>query len=141
MRKHFINILALLAAMIAVMWLTAVATASGVARHTSENAQNDSWCASMGGKREVRYYYTTDSGDRGYVSVDCETATHSWEGGLDKRSSQDSVHQTTFYSLMSGKLPGVVIYDTDGVEGKDEMQIREVCELLGIEYRNPPAVW
>ena len=139
MSRELFNILVLLVLTLGFLWIGTYADAGG--RSTNENAQNNSWCASMGGKREVRHYYLTDDGDRGFVSVDCETATHVYEGGLDKRSSQDSVHQATFYALQTGKAPGVVIFDTDGIEGKDEYQIREVCEVLGVEYISAPAVW
>ena len=34
--------------------------------------------------------------------------------GLDRRSSLDSVQQALFYASLTGKMPAVVIYDTDG---------------------------
>ena len=54
--------------------------------------------------------------------------------GLDKRSSLDSVQQAMFFATLTGKQAGVVIFDTDGVEGRYEFQIRTVAELAGVEY-------
>ena len=71
-----------------------------------------------------------------YVVVDCETANMVWEGGLDKRSSLDSIQQALFFATLTGKKPGVVIYDTDGIEGQYEYQIRTVAELMGIQYES-----
>ena len=68
----------------------------------SENDYNDQFCAEVNGERETRLYYIHPGG-RSYVMVDCETATHVWEGGLDKRSSLDSVQQALFFSVISGK--------------------------------------
>ena len=69
-----------------------------------------------------------------YVIADCVTDTHVWEGGLDKRSSLDSVQQVLFFGHITGKEPGIVIYDTDGIEGQYEFQIRIAAEISGIEY-------
>ena len=54
------------------------------------------------------------------MEVDCEIGTMVYEGGLDKRSSLDSVQQALFFSHVTGKRPVVVIYDTDGREGRFE---------------------
>ena len=54
-----------------------------------------------------------------------------YEGGLDKRSSLDSVQQALFYSHVTGKRPAVVIYDTDGREGRFEYRIRIACRKAG----------
>lgn len=86
---------------------------------------------------EVRLYYIYP-GERSYVVVDCETATHVWEGRLDKRSSLDSVQQALFFSVISGKKPGVVIYDTDGQVGQIEYRIRTACQKVGVSFR---LVW
>ena len=43
------------------------------------------------------------------MEVDCETGTMVYEGGLDKRSSLDSVQQALFFSHVTGKRPAVVI--------------------------------
>ena len=54
--------------------------------------------------------------------------------GKDKSSSKDSVHQAIYASILTGKKPMVVIYDTDGELGKWERQIEAVCKALGIKY-------
>ena len=48
------------------------------------------FCALIDGETDTRHGYTS-AGGRGYVEVDCETGTMVYEGGLDKRSSLDSV--------------------------------------------------
>ena len=57
-----------------------------------------------------------------------------YEGELDKRSSSDSLQQALFFSHMIGKAPAVVIYDTDGREGRFEYRIRTACEKAGVRY-------
>ena len=90
------------------------------------------YCDRIWGVEEVRHYYRK----KNYVKVDCETDTEVIEAGLDKRSSLDSVQQAVFFSARTDKKPVVVIYDTDGKEGRFEYRIRKVCEALGIEYRS-----
>ena len=82
---------------------------------------------------ETRHGYTSASG-RSYTQVDCETNTTVYEGGLDKRSSLDSLQQALFFSVLTGKRPAVVIYDTDGQEGQFEYRIRTACQKSGIRY-------
>ena len=94
---------------------------------------NLQFCQSVGGKTETRHYYTYQGG-RSHIQVDCETATHVYEGGLDKRSSLDSVQQALFASHVTGKQPGVVIYDTEGKEGQYEYRIRIAADLAGVQY-------
>ena len=43
--------------------------------------------------------------------VDCETDDTVYEGGLDKRSSLDSVQQAIFSTHITVKKPTVVIYN------------------------------
>ena len=62
----------------------------------------------MGGETEVRHEYTYPSG-QSYIWMDCETADTVYEGGLDKRSSLDSVQQALFAASLTGKKPAVVI--------------------------------
>ena len=102
-------------------------------KHT-EADYNKLYCDLIGGKIEVRHNYTTDAGETGYVIVDCETATEVIEGGLDKRSSLDSIQQALFFGYLTGKKPVVVIYDTDGIEGKIEYRLRIVTKLTGIAF-------
>ena len=103
-----------------------------------EVVKNEKWynarfCESVGGEMETRHPYEYPSGDS-YVKVDCETDTTVWEVGLDKRRSLDSIQQVLFYASLSGKKPGVVIYDTDGKIGIYEYRIKEVCRLVGVTF-------
>ena len=68
------------------------------------------------------------------LTLSCETATHVYEAGLDKRSSLDSVQQALFASHVTGKRPGVVIYDTDGREGRFEYRIKTACDQARVSY-------
>ena len=107
-------------------------------RVKKEVVKNEKWynarfCESVGGEMETRHPYEYPSGDS-YVKVDCETDTTVWEVGLDKRRSLDSIQQALFYASVSGKQPGVVIYDTDGKIGIYEYRIREVCERVGVTF-------
>lgn len=104
-------------------------------KRISEAQANDAFCASVGGRREVRHYYKDATGKRRYISVDCETATHVYEGGLEKRSSLDSVQQALFAAELTGKQPAVVIYDTDGVEGDIEHRIRTAAKRAAVKYQ------
>ena len=83
----------------------------------SEVEYNHRFCATVNGETETRHGYA-HAGGRSYVKVDCETNTTVYEGGLDKRSSLDSLQQALFFSVLTGKRPAVVIYDTDGKEGR-----------------------
>ena len=89
------------------------------------------FCAMIGGTEEVRHNY-----EHSYVKVDCETSTEVIEAGLDKRGSLDSLQQAIFFSVLTGKKPVVVIYDTDGKEGRYEFRIRKACEWAGVEYQS-----
>ena len=94
---------------------------------------NAIFCSEVGGEQEVRLDYSYGLGES-YVIADCVTADTVYEGGLDKRSSLDSVQQALFFSAITGKEPAVVIFDTDGIEGQYEYQIRVAAELAGVEY-------
>ena len=87
------------------------------------------FCASIGGVEEVRHNYPG-----GYVKVDCETSKYVIEAGLDKRSSLDSIQQAVFFSILTGKKPVIVIYDTDKKDGKYEYRIKSVADKLGIIF-------
>ena len=100
----------------------------------TEAEYSKQFCNSIGGKTETRHYYTYGEGRTSYVLVDCETATHVFECGLDKRSSLDSVQQALFAAHLTNKLPAVVIYDTDDQEGQIEHRIRVVAETAGIHF-------
>ena len=95
----------------------------------SEDEYNRIFCASVGGVTETRHRYP-----KGYVKVDCETSDSVYEGGLDKRSSLDSLQQAVFFSVLTGKEPVVVIYDRDGKLGKYEYRIMKACEKVGVRF-------
>ena len=99
----------------------------------SEDDYNRWFCTLVNGETATRHGYTS-AGGRGYVEVDCETGTLVYEGGLDKRSSLDSVQQALFFSHVTGKRPAVVMYDTDGREGRYEYRIRVACRKAGVRY-------
>ena len=99
----------------------------------SEAEYNEDFCESVGGKTETKYIYLYPKG-RGYVRVDCETEDTVYEGGLDKRSSLDSVQQALFFASLTGKEPAVVIYDTDGEVGRYEHRIRVACVMAGVRF-------
>ena len=88
----------------------------------------------LGGVSEDRVPLVA-AGRETYVVPDCLTETHAVEVGLDTaRGSLDSVQQAIFYGLETGRLPMVVIIDTDGLEETVEMQIRRVARHLGVSY-------
>ena len=99
----------------------------------SEDDYNRWFCTRVNGEMATRHGYTS-AGGRSYVEVDCETGTMVYEGGLDKRSSLDSVQQALFFSHVTGKRPAVVMYDTDGREGRFEYRIRVACRKAGVRY-------
>ena len=106
---------------------------SSTRKTASEDEYNRRFCTAVGGVTETRHTYTYDGGGS-YVKVDCETGTTVYEGGLDKRSSLDSLQQALFFSELTGKQPAVVIYDTDGQEGRFEYRIRAACRKAGVHY-------
>lgn len=87
----------------------------------------------LDGETETRHDYVA-AGDERYIKVDCETETHVYEVGLDKRSSNDSAHQALFAALLTGKSPGIVMIDTDGREDQHELQVRRTAEMIGAQY-------
>ena len=101
-----------------------------------EDYFNKKFCDSINGDTETYYKYSYNRG-KGSIKIDCETSRYVYEGGLDKRSSLDSVQQAVFFSILTGKKPAVVIYNTDGKEGIYEYRIRKVCNRLGILFINP----
>ena len=101
----------------------------------TEADYNELFCDEVGGELEVAHSYNFGAGIA-YVYVDCETSDTVWEGGLDKRSSLDSIQQALFFHHVTGKTPAVVIYDTDGMEERFEYRIRVAAELAGIRYVN-----
>ena len=101
----------------------------------TEADYNELFCEDVGGETEVAHSYNFGLGIA-YVYVDCETADTVWEGGLDRRSSLDSVQQALFFHHVTGKTPAIVIYDTDGIEERYEYRIRTAAELAGVRYES-----
>lgn len=88
----------------------------------------------LGGEAEARHYYPVVDRTH-HIRVDCETDTHVVEVGFDdKRSSQDSLHQALFAAEMSGKLPMIVIIDTNGIEENVQYQVETVARAVGVSY-------
>lgn len=100
-------------------------TCQGTAR--TEEDFNDCLCHEIGGEREVRHDFPYGNNLGSFVFVDCETKYYVIEGGLDKRSSLDSLQQALFFGALTDKIPVVVIYDTDGATGSYEHRIRVAC--------------
>ena len=113
--------------------LLAVCATTALGAEQKEMALTKDFCRTLGGAVEVRhtYAYSEQTQRRtGHIRVDCETETHVYEVGLDRRSSFDSVHQALFASLLTHKAPGVVLFDTDGNVGRVEHQIQVLCRAL-----------
>jgi len=60
----------------------------------------------------VRLRFITKDNVSVYLLVDIVTSTYVIKGGLDKRSSLDSLQQAIFTSVLNGKRPAVALYDT-----------------------------
>ncbi len=98
-----------------------------------EDAYNTSFCTSMGGEKEARHDYTYPTGTSS-VRVDCETADTVYKGGLDRRSSLDSVQQALFFAHLTGKKPAVVI--TTQTEKSGGMSTRLKLPVNGPGWRS-----
>ena len=110
-------------------------SAGELQRTGNEEYFNDRLAREMRGRREVRInYLVPDSSINGYVIIDIETADMVIEGGLDKRSSLDSVQQALFASTITGKRPAVAIYDTDGVWGEIEHRVYTAAKAVGVKF-------
>ena len=105
-------------------------SATKVGTEHNESYYNDIFCNKVKGEREVRHYYSGGS----YILVDCETYEYVYEGGKDKRSSLDSIQQAVFSSILTGKKPAVVIFNTDNKIGKYEYRIKSVADKLNIKF-------
>ena len=92
----------------------------------------------LGGKTEVtyNYNYNVDGKSPRIASVRIDIVTNEYviEGGLDKRSSLDSIQQAVFASTLAGKKPAVAIYDTNGRWGKYEHRIFTAAKNLGVKF-------
>jgi hypothetical protein len=94
-------------------------------------------CSLLGGAEpESRQFFEVYGYERPrYIRVDCETPTHVIEVGMDETASvRDSVHQAALAAHFTGKLPLVVLIDTDGAEGRYELEMRLVTRHLGVAY-------
>ena len=92
----------------------------------------------LGGKTEVTYNYDYNINGKSpriaSIRIDIVTDQYVIEGGLDKRSSLDSIQQAVFASTLTGKKPAVAIYDTNGSWGKYEHRIYSTAKELGIKF-------
>ena len=92
----------------------------------------------LGGKTEVNYKYNYNingsSPKTASIRIDIVTDEFVIEGGLDKRSSLDSIQQAVFASTLTGKKPAVAIYDTNGTWGKYEHRIYSSAKKLKIKF-------
>lgn len=104
----------------------------------NENAFNNALAKYLGGTSEkaLTYQFKDSFGQTasGTVRIDIETASEVIEGGLDKRSSLDSIQQAIFASTLTGKKPAVAIYDSDGNWGKIEHRIQTVAKSLRVKF-------
>ena len=92
----------------------------------------------VGGHTEQGHEFLANGKDR-KIRVDCETSTHVIEIGMDTAAegTRDSVHQALFSTTFpetEGKIPAVILIDTDGFEERHEVEMREVAELAGVRY-------
>ncbi len=97
------------------------------------------WLANqLGGRTEVtfNYNYNLESSSPLIASVRVDVVTNEYviEGGLDKRSSLDSIQQAVFASTITGKKPAVAIYDTNGMWGKFEHRIWSAAKKLNVKF-------
>ncbi|MAM60914.1 hypothetical protein [Maritimibacter sp. UBA3975] len=94
------------------------------------------------GEAESHHRYENFSyGELGEYSTyfDCETDTHVWEFGLDRRSSFDSLHQAGVAADISGKIPAIAIIDTNRTEDRFEMQVEKAARYFGVEVQTYTA--
>ena len=92
----------------------------------------------LGGRTEVSYNYDYNINGStpriASIRIDIVTDEYVIEGGLDKRSSLDSIQQAVFASTLTGKKPAVAIYDTNGSWGKYEHRIFSSAKKLGVKF-------
>lgn len=103
-----------------------------------ESYYNSQLAAHLGGRTEVTIDFTYglqgNTPRQASVRIDIVTDQFAIEGGLDKRSSLDSIQQAVFAASQLGLKPAVAIYDTDGSWGKYEHRIWTVAKELGVKY-------
>jgi len=92
-------------------------------------------CAFLAGSADEQRQYFDVNGMTRHVRVDCETASHAIEIGLDgKASARDSLHQALFASRLTGKIPAVILIDRDGHEGRFEYELRQTSAMADVIY-------
>lgn len=99
----------------------------------NEDYYNNIFCDSLNGKRETKHYYKYST-KQSFIKIDCETESYVYEGGLDKRSSLDSIQQAMFFSILTNKKPAIVVFDTDNIYGKYEYRLKAVADKLKIKF-------
>ena len=111
---------------------------SGSVSFANEDFFNLRLANHLGGKTEVTYNYDYNINGKSpriaSIRIDIVTDEYVIEGGLDKRSSLDSIQQAVFASTLTGKKPAVAIYDTNGNWGKYEHRIFSAAMKLGVKY-------
>ena len=104
----------------------------------NESLYNSKLAKYLGGITEVAYNYDYNINGStpriASIRIDIVTDEYVIEGGLDKRSSLDSIQQAVFASTLTGKKPAVAIYDTNGSWGKYEHRIYSTARKLGIKF-------
>ena len=104
----------------------------------NEKYFNLRFASNLGGRTEVTYNYDYNINGKSpriaSIRVDIVTDQYVIEGGLDKRSSLDSIQQAVFASTISGKKPAVAIYDTNGLWGKFEHRIWSAAKRLNVKF-------
>ncbi len=104
----------------------------------SEDYFNQQLAAHFGGQTEVtidfNYSFEGNTPKQASVRIDIVTDQYAIEGGLDKRSSLDSIQQAVFAASQLGLKPAVAIYDTDNSWGKYEHRIWIAAKELGVKY-------
>ena len=88
----------------------------------------------LGGEMEARHDFTVL--DRAHhIRIDCETPSHVVEVGLDgRRSTMDSLHQAIFAAHQTGKLPMIVVIDTNGIEENVQYQVKTAARGTDVAY-------
>ena len=117
---------------------TGISGSSGTTKVYGETYYNNILANSLDGQTEVSlsYEYGTVGNIPRSASVRIDIITDEYviEGGLDKRSSLDSVQQAVFAATLTDKKPAVAIYDTDSQRGKYEHRIWQAAQRLGIRF-------
>ncbi len=101
-------------------------------------------CGLLAGSAVETNHHFDVNWERRHIEVDCETATHVIEVGLDEKpDSRDSIHQALLAAYLTDlqKIPAVILIDRDGKEGKYELEMRRVTGLLGMAYASCSDKW